>query len=538
MVKRMRLVVFCCCLLGVGVHASDRQQCAGCHSSISESYARTAMASSSGVAGTSGSAIEHFDRAAFQHDATGYRYRVSKDGDALTFELAKDTLSAKRPLRYFVGSGATARSYLLSADGYLYEAPVAYYSSAARWDLAPGYDRYAFPYLTRPVMPGCLHCHATGLNTVAGTQNRYAAKPFQKSGIGCERCHGPGDEHIARAKSGRLAKQGSGIVNPAKLDADRRDSVCAQCHLLGEVRVFRPGRDWHSYQPGARLSDTMTVFVRANAAPGLTVTSHGEKLEQSACKRVAADRLWCGSCHDPHSEPPPEQRASWFRTKCLSCHATAHPCKESLPVRRAKQDDCTSCHMPKSGASDAQHVVYTDHSIPRRPTAAKAAASMELAALGSKASSRDMALAVAIMAGRTGNNDQQKRAVNLLAEAEKSNPDDVEVLLYLAELYRNTDQPDAAIGLYKRAIRLDPTQVTGSVGLGGIRMERGDYSEAIRLWSEALVKNPGLLWVRTNMALAYFKLGNREMAESLLRQTLDLNPGFPPAAEALKQLRK
>jgi len=185
----------------------------------------------------------------------------------------------------------------------------------------------------------------------------YANPPFGEGGIGCERCRGAGDAHAA---------SGAHIVNPAKLAPDRRDSICAQCHLSGEMRVFRAGASWNSYHPGDRLSDSLTVFVRSGVTPGMRVTSHFEKLAQSACKRAAGDKLWCGSCHDPHSVPAAADRAAWFRTKCLSCHAP-NACTE-MPVNRARrQDDCIACHMPKSAVNDAQDVVYTDHSIPRRP---------------------------------------------------------------------------------------------------------------------------------------------------------------------------
>src|SRR5207302_11363811 len=100
--------------------------------------------------------------------------------------------------------------------------------------------------------------------------------------------------------------------------------------------------------------------------PGMTVTSHVENLAQSACQRGSGDRLWCGSCHDPHVVPEVSQRASWFRTKCLMCHAK-RGCTESISARTRAANDCTVCHMPKAAVADAQHVVYTDHSIPRRP---------------------------------------------------------------------------------------------------------------------------------------------------------------------------
>jgi tetratricopeptide (TPR) repeat protein len=114
----------------------------------------------------------------------------------------------------------------------------------------------------------------------------------------------------------------------------------------------------------------------------------------------------------------------------------------------------------------------------------------------------------------------------------------VEVLLYLAELYRNGDQPDLAIPLYQRAIRLSPEQVTASVGLGGIMMERGQYAEAIRLWENALSKNAGLELVRVNLAMAYWRTGDIRSAERHLVKAVDLSPGFAPAADLLRQLRQ
>lgn len=490
------------------------------------------MAMSSGPVG-SGLIRETFDRAAFTHAASGFKYRVFPNRDGLGVEfISKDgALKGNKALPYFIGSGATARSYLLIDDGYIYEAPVAYYSGNKSWNLAPGYDGYAYPYMTRPIVPACLTCHASFLAPVSGAQNRFTMPPFGEGGIACERCHGHGASHIARMKAGRRDGD-TAIVNPAKLAADRRDSICSQCHLSGDARVPRPGTDWRSFVPGGRLSDSTAVFVKAGGSAGITVTGHVEKLEQSACKRASGERLWCGSCHDPHAIPKPSERAAWFREKCLSCHR-AGGCKESQSVRVKQQDDCTSCHMPKNTTVDAQHVVSTDHSIPRRPRTGNsgARADAELVAFGGgPASDRDLALAYAMVG-------QRALAQEMLQKAEREFPEDSEVLMYLAELYRNGGKVDLAIPLYQRAIRVRPEQVTASVGLGSIRMERGEYAEAIRLWEDALAKNAGLELVRVNLAMAYWRSGNLRSAEAHLVKAVELGPGFAPAADLLRQLR-
>jgi len=196
--------------------------------------------------------------------------------------------------------------------------------------------------------------------------------------------------------------------------------------------------------------------------------------------------------------------------------------------------------MPKSPANDAEHVVLTDHSIPRRPRRTAAipatATEAELAPFDAPASSRDLALAYAIAAiGKSGGADQA-RAVSLLEKAAGEFPNDTEVLMSLAEIYRNQGKSSLARPLYERAIALDPGQVTASVGLGGILFEDGKYAEAIRLWKDALAKNSGLEFVRLNLSVALLRIGDRAQAESNLREALAMNPAFTPARELLSQL--
>jgi hypothetical protein len=179
---------------------------------------------------------ETFEHASFDHAASGFQYRVSvtSSGYLLRFQKGSGGLSGEKILAYAIGSGVRARSYLIEEDGFLYEAPVAYYSRGNAWGLAPGYGQYEYPYLTRPIVAGCLSCHASFIQLVPLTLNRYASSPFSEGGIACQRCHGSGEKHVAKMASGKVAG-GPEIVNPAELAPYRRDSICAQCHLTGEV---------------------------------------------------------------------------------------------------------------------------------------------------------------------------------------------------------------------------------------------------------------------------------------------------------------
>lgn len=288
---------FSLCAFTPGPEWAGSRSCEPCHTQIYRSYVRTAMAASSGQAGI-GRRTETFTSSRFSDARSVYTYSVSLARDSLLLTIQKigsANEATTRRLAYFVGSGAVARSYLLDVDGFLYEAPVSYYAASQKWSFAPGYERYSYPFLARAVPPGCLECHASGVLPITDTQNGYERPPFLEGGVSCERCHGPGLAHVRSAKP-------ADIVNPAKLDPSRRDSVCDQCHLAGDVRIQRAGAS-AEFHAGEKFSDWVAVFARDAGPNQMTVTSHAANLAQSACKRASGDRLWCGSCHDAHSTP-------------------------------------------------------------------------------------------------------------------------------------------------------------------------------------------------------------------------------------------
>ena len=471
---------------------------------------------------------EKFDKAEFSHAPSGVAYRVTRDANEtlLNIDLNREDLRVQtsRRLEYFIGSGRVGRSYLFSWNGFLYQAPVSYYASESKWDISPGYRDYDYLHLTRPVEPACLQCHASRLQPLAGTVNGYAAPPFLEGGVGCERCHGPGEDHIRRAKAGGL-EQTTSIVNPKKLSPDRRDSVCTQCHVTGVARIDKSGIPPGAFQPGALLRDYVSIFVWSGAAE-MKVTSHVEKLAQSHCKIASGDRMWCGSCHDPHSTPDEDQRAGWFRTKCLECHAASAPCKAPLAVRTRKANDCTACHMPRNPVADVDHASYTDHSIPRRTVTRVSRPVNVLAPLDrNRASDRDLGLAYALVVEGGRNPAYEARAFELLKASVRNQPGDVPAMVRLAQLYGYRDDHDNAIVLYEKALQADPSQVVAATNLGVYRMQQGRTSEAIRLWSGALKRSPGLETARMNLAVAQFRAGDIRSAQQTLIEGLDLNPG-------------
>jgi tetratricopeptide (TPR) repeat protein len=308
------------------------------------------------------------------------------------------------------------------------------------------------------------------------------------------------------------------MIDPAKLAPDRRDSICAQCHLSGEVRIPRAGPD-KSFRPGDLLSDSLVVF-EWSGNPDMNVTSHFERLAESACKKASGDRLWCGSCHDPHRAPPAAERAAFYRAKCLQCHQ---------PADCDRGPDCATCHMPRRQVRDVQHSAYTDHAI--RKAGASSAVSRERKLVpfgGVPVGNREFGLAYAALPG------YEKRALDYL---ERAPQDDAEVLVRLAYLYESSGNQRKAAPLYEKALKLDPSQVAAAVNLGNVYVKAGQARDAIRLWRYALERSPGLETVRLSLALALFRSGDSAAAEDGLLKLLALNPGNAVARKLLNDVR-
>jgi predicted CXXCH cytochrome family protein len=539
---RMRLLLPLLPLIVVSAQTADEevgsQACSACHAEIYRRYSATSMSRSSGKAGA-GALRENFSRAHFEDSALGAEYRVSpaRDGYLLEFSRGGSGIRGQRMLEWFVGSGRAGRSYISSNDGFLFQAPVSYYSLGARWDLSPGYRQHPFIHLTRALGAGCLQCHASRLRPIAGTQNGFGTPPFLEGGISCERCHGPGRSHVTRMTAGDR-KGLSEIVNPVKLDAARRDSVCAQCHLTGVARIARVRANGDAWQPGRLLSDYSALFVWSGPQSSIMgANSHFEKLQQSACKRASGDRLWCGSCHDPHTEPAEADRADFYRARCQKCHEPA-ACKERGETRSKTHDDCIGCHMPKAQVRDTEHAVFTDHTIPRqghRPADSPEAERLLMSFWKVAVDERDLGLGYAAVAG--ADPALRRRAFDLLRKAEARDPKDIQVLTQLAQLFDQLRDEDSAMSVSERIVHLDPAQVSVAVNLGTYYISRGRPREAMRLWTGALSRNPGLTSVRMNLAVAQYQAGDAAAAEASVVKLLEYDPDQETARRLLSEIR-
>jgi hypothetical protein len=469
------------------------------------------MARSSGQVG-SGSFRENFSQAAFKHEGSGTAFRLRKADRGYELDFSRGDVAGKRTLEWFIGSGTVGRSYLFSTEKLLFQAPVSYYSTAAKWDVSPGFQSMRSVDLTRAVDTACLQCHATGVK---------AGEPVGEGGVGCERCHGDGGKHAVRM-AGRKGGPAE-IVNPAKLDGERRDSVCAQCHLTGAARVARA--DAVPYKPGARMADSVAVFVWEEAdSAGVSATSHFDRLAASKCWRASAGKLWCGTCHSPHGEQPR------YRERCESCHRE-RGCVETVKARQAAGGDCLACHMPKRSQQSSEHLAFTDHAIPRRP--GKGEAAKKLRPFW-ESSDRDLALAYAVVA--PAEPAARQEAFDRMVREEVRHPRDVPLLSQLAQFYDRMGREEDAATLCERILALDPDHTAALVNLGIYRVKRQRVEEAMTLWRKALARNPAMTAARVNLGVAQYQSGHRDEARATFSEALKWDPGSAAARRMLDEI--
>jgi tetratricopeptide (TPR) repeat protein len=307
--------------------ALSTHPCGGCHPREVESYLRTGMGRSAGKPTGHPSGVVN-------HSASKTRFVIQATGEGMRHRMERPDSQADFPVAWFIGSGNHGRSYLIERDRRLFQSPVSWYTQRGRWDLSPGYDKDPRPDFSREVTGDCLFCHASA----------------RLEPIGCERCHGLVERHLAKPSK-------ENIVNPVRLAPRVRDSVCEQCHLGGQARIPNPGRQFSDFQPGQLLEDVFTVYT-AGASKGFQVVSHVEQLAQSRCAQASGEKMWCGSCHNPHGNPADSEQ---YSRRCLSCHNDGLP--QSHP---AASQGCAGCHMPKREAWDGGHAAFTDHRIQRR----------------------------------------------------------------------------------------------------------------------------------------------------------------------------
>jgi hypothetical protein len=349
------------------------QTCKSCHWQVYESFIKTGMGQSWGIANKEKSAANFEPSKALVYDSVkDFYYKPYWDGDSLTimeYRLSgKDTVHKRlEKVSYIVGSGQHTNSHIININGYLHQAPITFYTQKGKWDLAPGFEKGMSSRFDRKIELECISCHNGYPELTDGSLNKYNQVSL---GIDCERCHGPGSLHVAEKQKGNIVDTSMTpdytIVNPRRLNTEEQNNLCQRCHLQG-ITVLNDGKSFFDFKPSEKLSNTMNTFMPnySGSENHMIMASHVERMKMSNCY-VNSGKMSCITCHNPHVSVKftPQQQ---YINACNSCHGNKNTCTEKLEIRNTKQNNCITCHMHKNGSIDIPHVAVTDHFIRKKP---------------------------------------------------------------------------------------------------------------------------------------------------------------------------
>lgn len=415
------------------------------------------------------------------------------------------------PISFVVGSGSRGRSYITQHDERLFQSPITWYVEDQTWDLSPGYAPSGHQRFERVLSESCLSCHAGKINFLEDQTNRYnAAQPFQELSIGCERCHGPGRQHVDAHRQGRVSTD-QYIVNPQKLASRERNSVCYQCHLSGKHRVLRYGKRPRDFRPGQPLRDIWTVFVTGTGVSQdqqARLTSNVEQMHASRCFQQSNGKMGCTSCHDPHYHPKSEERTAYYRARCLRCHEQ-HGCSLPAAERNAPPalNSCKHCHMQKLVTSDIAHSSQADHRILRFSTEVKAASDDHESTMTANTlpwelfdgaldtlPSWDIDRATAIGSFHEARKKKDKKAIveamRKLTKVVNQVPADHQARLELARMHYRLEDYPAALRHAKIVLEGNPTEGSALILAGFSSQFTENFQDAVEYFAKKLSQNP------------------------------------------------
>jgi predicted CXXCH cytochrome family protein len=318
--------------VAMSAHYVGSKSCAKCHAQIYEHWQKTPMA--------------NVVRDPREHP------------DAIIPDLSTNHIApfTKDQVAFVYGSIWKQRYFTKIGDDY--------FPLGAQWDIGnkvwrpflikpagAWWAKYYGPANTdHPTGPTCDGCHSVNYN--------IQTKQVTEWNVGCERCHGPGSEHVANPVR-------STVLNPAHMDYVDANNSCIQCHSEGKPTANpHEGRyfDWPvGYNVGLKLQDFWVLDEHAlgdtSALYFADGTAHKNRMQGNDFVQSTMYRrgVTCFSCHDVHGTGNNAQLRKPANKICLDCHGPLSPNgprTATLAAHTHHKDgsagsECIACHMPK-----------------------------------------------------------------------------------------------------------------------------------------------------------------------------------------------
>ncbi|HEY6991476.1 MAG TPA: cytochrome c3 family protein [Bryobacteraceae bacterium] len=239
-----------------------------------------------------------------------------------------------------------------------------YFVLPAQWDVTHqiwrpyfvrnGTDWWATHYppdnMKRPTGPLCDGCHSVNYNIQTKTVTEW--------NVGCEKCHGPGSDHVK-------VPSRANIINPARLDFVSANNVCIQCHSQGQPLKNPIAGNYYDWPMGFQVGENLREFWKLEEHKlGETSfthfpdgTAHKNRMQgNDFVQSVMYTRgIKCFSCHDVHGTENTADLLKPANVLCLECHGPGSP--NGPHTTRIEQHthhragstggECIACHMPQ-----------------------------------------------------------------------------------------------------------------------------------------------------------------------------------------------
>ena len=325
--------------------------CAPCHADICRQFAGTAHANTLRRVNEQSFGALFRSEQVLRDRVIGYTYRPGVHGKRCVLVCKGEAGEIEAPADLAVGRGHSGITFLGNVSGDDWATlRLSYYTTRRAWKFSPGQNpgNEWQPAIGQRLGPGdvvaCLSCHVTYLRATGGRLDVGASQ----LGVGCERCHGSGRQHV---ESARLAMAGKAVPvallgnGPIK-DPAHVEALCGPCHSATEEPAH-PG-NVGSIREIERFQTTA--------------------LEASRCYRESRG-LTCVTCHNPHTDVVPGKAD--IDKVCMRCHTgsitppvdarVASGAGKPCPI--SATTGCVRCHMPSAQFPDVPSLPFHNHWI-------------------------------------------------------------------------------------------------------------------------------------------------------------------------------
>ena len=204
-------------------------------------------------------------------------------------------------------------------------------------------DYYPPDNFKRPTSTTCDGCHSVNFNTTTHSVTEW--------NVGCERCHGPGSEHVKNPIAAT-------IINPGRLDYVQANDTCIQCHSQGRPAanpIAGQYYDWPvGFHMGLKLNDFWKLEDHKLGETTFTHfpdgTAHKNRMQGNdfVTSQMYTHGVSCSTCHDSHGSDNNALLRKPANVLCLECHGPKSPNGPHAPTIERKHTH----HLPGSAGSE------------------------------------------------------------------------------------------------------------------------------------------------------------------------------------------